>query len=155
MAQAAFRLCEQCQSLDIRALLLAADQQDVVVPDEYRNTDALVRPGLKRFCLLHENLPALRDCANSGACELCTMIWTCYVTENGIAVADTTDEELCKELGDGSIHIGTTDWNLANGDLPRLLVELYGSTVATFIMPGTQWTTSRRLACFDVCVPYG
>ena len=139
------KLCETCQGFDVRDALLNAEKKTAVPA---RRSGDLVRPGLKRYFAVHDNLSTLKACALSGNCELCKVIWNSYISVKyppGIVISE---EELQRGVGTQPVFLATGDWNLSKEEPVRLVVQQYDSAAQN---PAT----TRQLASFDVCAPYG
>ena len=139
------KLCGTCQGFDVRDALLKAEQGTAVSAGR---SHELVRPGLKRYYAHHSDLLCLRECAVSGLCDLCATIWHSYISVNYPTEATISDKELQRGVGSQPIYIGTDDWNISREGVPQVAILQHDTAAATPAI-------TRKLACFDVCAPYG
>ena len=136
------QLCAICQEFDVRALLLAAEQEAASQDETTWNrlNYQSVRFGLLRYFKHQPNLLALRDSAHD--CDLCNAIWRFY--SSTAQAQELTDEALSSGTGQQQVWLSTTAWDATLYGMPYLAAYQHGEHSAT-----------RTLAWFGVCAERG
>ena len=138
-------LCAICRTLDIQALLLAAEpnvsrqNSKTVVSSSRRAAEHATVP---EFYQHQPDLASLKLAAQK--CDLCSAIWKDCSRQR--ASSELTDVALGQGLNTEQIYIGALAWDANVSAVPNVVVHQRSlSSVAS---------RSRWLACFEVCADY-
>jgi hypothetical protein len=137
-------LCAVCQSLDIQALLLAAEP-DILRPNSKTVSSTSRRAEhatVPEFYQHQPNLASLKLAAQT--CDLCSAIWKDCTRQR--APSELTDAALNQGLSTEQIYIGALSWDTNVSAVPTVVVHQRSSSSVA--------SRSRWLACFEVCADY-
>jgi hypothetical protein len=138
-------LCAICQTLDIQAVLIAAESNEPqpnsrkVAPSLGKGFGHATVPG---FFQHQPNLASLKVSAQS--CDLCSAIWKDCIRQR--TPSELTDAALQQGLGVEQIYIGALAGVTNISAVPNVIVHQRSSSSVA--------SRSRWLACFEVCADY-
>jgi hypothetical protein len=143
------RLCEYCQQLDVRKLLVASKAQGP--PPEGRNQEIKpIHNGLPEFLKHHPDLVSLKQ--NVEQCDLCAAIWAQYSRKSDSG--NISDEVMSQDSLDPQIWIGAATWTEGLGSLPMIVVGQSGkegcvelAQFEAFACRGACWIHRRPALC--------
>lgn len=141
------KLCQCCQSFDVRALLLAAETSEARSSKDEKGLlrsaeEGVVHDAISKYFKQQPSLQALK--ASSSSCDLCYSVWREYGRNKD--PVELTDEALSRGIGNEQIYIGTLVWDAGLNNTPHIAVTQHG--------PAPHFA-QRQLACFEVCGDYG
>ena len=118
------RLCELCQELDVRLLILESEKDGVgkhVTPWEM-----LTKENVRRFPRLffkhHSKLSDLKD--TSRTCDFCGLIWQTF--RSSAENSRIPDDDINTDVGGGQIYVACTPIDAAWHRLPQVVVFQHG-----------------------------
>ena len=136
-------LCSLCSRLDIRALLLAAQDgaEHRKLPVWYDLDQAELESESRLIFKHHPNLLQLKR--TSPSCHLCAEIWRCFCGNVGIS-EEVSDTDLTTGLGETPLYMILSREEAQEDRLPKLVVFQHARQELT-----------RIIASFDICCERG